>query len=238
MIPGLEGLIESDQAVPADRLRDYLEVLESAAEAREAAAARLRAQIRETSTRHPSVFSPGPVAALDNVASVNNTNKDSNNSNDSNKIESDAEVEGAGKTEDGGGAVVEGAHGGAAPGADVVADVGKSEKEGSDVKKGGKGKGVVGLAGKILRNVLHMAPSTEQPHEDGGKEAGGDAGVGVGSSSSPTTPNAIAADGKVAEGVDAVKGGEDGDGPAGSGEVAVDKTAAVEVSVEGVVVGM
>ncbi|CAM9102872.1 unnamed protein product, partial [Ectocarpus sp. 6 AP-2014] len=58
MIPDLEGLVESKQSAPADRVRFYLEVLESAAGAREAAAARLRAQIRETAERYPSVFSP------------------------------------------------------------------------------------------------------------------------------------------------------------------------------------
>ncbi|CAN0244797.1 unnamed protein product, partial [Ectocarpus sp. 4 AP-2014] len=60
MIPDLEGLVESKQSAPADRVRFYLEVLESAAGAREAAAARLRAQIRETAERYPSVFSPSP----------------------------------------------------------------------------------------------------------------------------------------------------------------------------------
>lgn len=60
MIPDLEGLVESKQSAPADRVRFYLEVLESAAAAREAAAARLRVQIRETSERYPSVFSPSP----------------------------------------------------------------------------------------------------------------------------------------------------------------------------------
>lgn len=63
VLPGLEGLVESDDAVLPDRLRYYLEVLESAAEAREAAATRLRAQIREAALRHPSVFS---VAGEDN----------------------------------------------------------------------------------------------------------------------------------------------------------------------------
>ncbi|CAM9973784.1 unnamed protein product [Ectocarpus sp. 8 AP-2014] len=58
MIPDLEGLVESKQSAPADRVRFYLKVLESAAGAREAAAARLRAQIRETAERYPSVFSP------------------------------------------------------------------------------------------------------------------------------------------------------------------------------------
>ncbi|CAN0145730.1 unnamed protein product, partial [Laminaria digitata] len=58
VIPGLEGLVESQQAIPAERLRRYLEVLESAAEAREAGAARLRAQIRDTARRHPGLFSP------------------------------------------------------------------------------------------------------------------------------------------------------------------------------------
>ncbi|CAM9252620.1 unnamed protein product [Ectocarpus sp. 12 AP-2014] len=60
MIPDLEGLVESKQSAPADCVRFYLEVLESAAGAREAAAARLRAQIRETAERYPSVFSPSP----------------------------------------------------------------------------------------------------------------------------------------------------------------------------------
>lgn len=60
MIPDLEGLVESKQSAPVDRVRFYLEVLESAAAAREAAAARLRAQVRETAERFPSVFSPSP----------------------------------------------------------------------------------------------------------------------------------------------------------------------------------
>lgn len=62
MIPGLEALVESKQPVPADRVRFYLEVLESAAEAREAAAARLRAQIRQTAERYPFVFSSSSAA--------------------------------------------------------------------------------------------------------------------------------------------------------------------------------
>eukprot|EP00903_Cladosiphon_okamuranus_P015412 g14235.t1 len=57
LLPGLESLVESKQPVLADRVRYYVEVLESAAEAREAAAARLRAQIRQTTERYPAVFS-------------------------------------------------------------------------------------------------------------------------------------------------------------------------------------
>lgn len=69
LLTGLESLVESKQLVPADRVRFYVEVLESAAEAREAAAARLRAQIRQTTERYASVFSavssspPSPSAA-------------------------------------------------------------------------------------------------------------------------------------------------------------------------------
>lgn len=57
VIPGLEKLLDSDEPVPADRLRFYREVLESAAEAREAAAARLRSQIRGATTKYASIFS-------------------------------------------------------------------------------------------------------------------------------------------------------------------------------------
>ena len=63
VIPGLEGLVESQEAIPVERLRHYLDVLESAAEAREAGAARLRAQIRDTAKRHPGLFSPVVVGA-------------------------------------------------------------------------------------------------------------------------------------------------------------------------------
>ncbi|CAM9568539.1 unnamed protein product, partial [Pylaiella littoralis] len=68
MIPGLEALLESQQPVPADRVRSYLGVLESAAEAREAAAARLRAQLLETAERYPFALPLCPPSPEDTAA--------------------------------------------------------------------------------------------------------------------------------------------------------------------------
>lgn len=56
VITGLEKLVESREAVPTKRLCFYREVLESAAEAKEASAARLMAQIRATAKSYPSSF--------------------------------------------------------------------------------------------------------------------------------------------------------------------------------------
>ena len=52
----LEGAVESGEVMSSDRLRYFSEILESAAEAREAAASRLRAQIRQATRRHPGIF--------------------------------------------------------------------------------------------------------------------------------------------------------------------------------------
>lgn len=60
VIPELESAVESGQAVPPERLRFYLEMLENAAVAREAAASRLRAEIRDAALRYPGIFETSP----------------------------------------------------------------------------------------------------------------------------------------------------------------------------------
>lgn len=60
VIPELESAVESGQAMPAERLRFYLEMLENAAVAREAAASRLRAEIRDAALRYPGIFETSP----------------------------------------------------------------------------------------------------------------------------------------------------------------------------------
>ncbi|CAN0160773.1 unnamed protein product [Ascophyllum nodosum] len=58
----LKGAVESGEVMSSDRLRYFSEILESAAEAREAAASRLRAQIRQATRRHPGIFDT-PIAS-------------------------------------------------------------------------------------------------------------------------------------------------------------------------------
>lgn len=60
IIPELETAVESGQVVPPERLRFYLDMLENAAVAREAAASRLRAEIRDASLRYPGIFETSP----------------------------------------------------------------------------------------------------------------------------------------------------------------------------------
>ncbi|CAM9849124.1 unnamed protein product [Scytosiphon promiscuus] len=277
MIPGLEGLVESQQAVGADRVRFYLEVLENAAEAREAAAARLRSQIQETAKKYPSVFvfspSVGDVAGGDDEreGSTDGDKKqdagDGVGGDDVEAVEAQEEAtasgEGEGEGEEGGpgldGTAVEGeekeqdqarvrdAGDGEGSTADPGNDPGEEQASSNPgdskkvAKKGAEGQGnVFGIAGKFLRDVLHIPPGGGGGGEGRGGRDGGDAsavsqssnlegdekkrngGGGGGAdpptpveaavvdATSPKTPIAIAADSKVVS-VGAAPGKSEGD---------------------------
>lgn len=261
MIPGLEGVVESQQAVDADRVRFYLEALENAAEAREAAAARLRLQIQETAKKFPSVFSPtfGDVSGGDNNDQDGSTDgekkQDVNDVNDVNdgfdgntketadaegdaedggeKVETTIKTEGdEGRSRDNGSVAEEeknqardenadGGEGSAAAAAVAGDDAGETAQAGKSpaddntkTAKKGDGQGnVFGIAGKFLRDVLHIPPggggsgadasavaqqssNAEEKHDTGGGDVNSPAPVEatVVDATSPTTPVAIAAD--------------------------------------------
>lgn len=65
VIASVESLLNNSKPVAAERVRDYRDLLEGAAEAREASAARLRAQIDSITRGHPSPFAPGPFDGAD-----------------------------------------------------------------------------------------------------------------------------------------------------------------------------
>lgn len=299
MIPGLEGAVVSNQAVDADRVRLYLEALENAAEAREAAAARLRSQIQETANKYPSVFlpsfvdhvlgggdddgdeSPGADKKQDGGEVVDGDDKEVAGVEESEAVDNadgapaEAIARGVGEEEDSGDSgpavgrrddeVCEGrdedvghvGDGGDSAAVDAGVDAGEKEEAGNmpaedekDTNTGAEGKGnVLGMAGKFLRDVLHIPPGgkgaggdasavaqssnaeEEQQQQEGDISGGGDVAsptpleATVVDATSLTTPNAIAADSK---GVDVEATPEKSDG----GEAG--DSGGVEGGVEGV----
>lgn len=81
VVPGLENLLGLGESIPGERLQHYREVLESVAEAREAAAARLRAQILGISRTYPAVFSTNPTPSATPSTPIHAAVNNSTNSN-------------------------------------------------------------------------------------------------------------------------------------------------------------
>lgn len=212
MIPGLEKvLLGSEEAIPLERLRSYLDMLESAAEVRAASAARLRAQIRETARKHPSIFLPplasptaaaaGGVAVAVGVSGWDDSDGDGDDFVAAKDLATEV-VEG----ENGRGRGVLLVQGGkevaVAPNKDGSNGIQMPEKEASGRENscGGEGGGggeemggIVGQVGIFFRKVLNG--SDNDKHEDGGKKpqgGGGKCGV-ADAATTPTTPTATPA---------------------------------------------
>ena len=180
-IRGLEGAVESGEVISSDRLRYFLEILESAAEAREAAASRLRAQIRQAARRHPGIFdTPIPSDFLNQSLYSDHGSLFGPDCAGEKYDEEEAGVVQGGEAKkdvsngtggqedaiDGGGS---GSAGAKPPGpGQEVATVTKYVTP--EIERGegdSNGKGAVGLAGKLLRQVLHVPDRSEWRGEAG-----------------------------------------------------------------------